>query len=162
MLRIVLLASAPALFWLWLFYRRDRWEPEPKLKVLKIFALGALVGYALGRAKFAPRGGLLLVAGALAAVVLVHGAYDVLLSYGAESGATALVARGALVVIVPGMLLLLFLASNRACKASPFRLHLDGAATAAGEEPGGGQDGERDDQHHERDSPEADVHDLAR
>lgn len=35
-----LLASAPAIFWLWLFYRRDRWEPEPKAKVLKLFALG--------------------------------------------------------------------------------------------------------------------------
>ncbi|MHC4816755.1 MAG: PrsW family intramembrane metalloprotease, partial [Planctomycetota bacterium] len=38
-----LLASAPAFFWLWLFYRRDRWEPEPKAKVLKIFALGMAV-----------------------------------------------------------------------------------------------------------------------
>lgn len=42
LLHWVLVASAPALFWLWLFYRRDRWEPEPKLRVLKLFALGAV------------------------------------------------------------------------------------------------------------------------
>ena len=43
LLRCFLLASAPALFWLWLYYRRDRWEPEPKLLVLKLFFYGALV-----------------------------------------------------------------------------------------------------------------------
>ena len=43
LLRVVLLASAPALFWLWLYYRRDRWEKEPKALVLKLFGLGALV-----------------------------------------------------------------------------------------------------------------------
>lgn len=37
------LATGPALFWLWLFYRRDRWEPEPKLYVLALFLLGALI-----------------------------------------------------------------------------------------------------------------------
>ena len=40
--RIILLAAAPPLFWLWLFYRRDRWEPEPKALVLKVFVAGAL------------------------------------------------------------------------------------------------------------------------
>jgi RsiW-degrading membrane proteinase PrsW (M82 family) len=39
----ILVASAPAFFWLWLFYRRDRWEPEPKAKVLKLFAAGMVV-----------------------------------------------------------------------------------------------------------------------
>jgi RsiW-degrading membrane proteinase PrsW (M82 family) len=38
----LLAASAPALFWLWLFYRRDRFEPEPKREVLKLYVLGAL------------------------------------------------------------------------------------------------------------------------
>ena len=38
----VLAASAPGLFWLWVFWRRDRCEPEPKSKVLKLFGLGAL------------------------------------------------------------------------------------------------------------------------
>lgn len=42
MLRILLLASAPALFWLWRFYRRDR-DPEPKAQVLKVYLLGAVV-----------------------------------------------------------------------------------------------------------------------
>ncbi len=40
--RIILFAAAPSLFWLWLFYRRDRWEPEPKALVLKVFVAGAL------------------------------------------------------------------------------------------------------------------------
>ena len=39
----VLLASAPGLFWLWMFYRRDRWEPEPLTKVLQLFLAGAVV-----------------------------------------------------------------------------------------------------------------------
>jgi RsiW-degrading membrane proteinase PrsW (M82 family) len=39
----ILIASAPAFFWLWLFYRRDRWEPEPKARVLQLFGLGAVV-----------------------------------------------------------------------------------------------------------------------
>lgn len=37
------LGTAPALAWLWYFYRRDRHEPEPLRQVLKFFALGALV-----------------------------------------------------------------------------------------------------------------------
>ena len=41
-LRILLLASAPTLFWLWRFYRRDR-DPEPKALVLKLYLLGAVV-----------------------------------------------------------------------------------------------------------------------
>lgn len=42
LLRGILLASAPALFWLWLFYRRDRWEKEPKSLVLRLYLFGAL------------------------------------------------------------------------------------------------------------------------
>lgn len=42
-LRILLGASAPALFWLWIFWKRDRWQREPKLVVLKLYVLGALV-----------------------------------------------------------------------------------------------------------------------
>lgn len=38
----VALAVVPGVFWLWVFYRRDKWEPEPKLKVIKLFLLGAL------------------------------------------------------------------------------------------------------------------------
>ena len=36
----IFLGFAPALFWLWYFYRKDKWEPEPKKQVIKIFFLG--------------------------------------------------------------------------------------------------------------------------
>jgi RsiW-degrading membrane proteinase PrsW (M82 family) len=36
-------ATAPAVFWLWYFYRRDRYEPEPKLLIIRTFILGMLV-----------------------------------------------------------------------------------------------------------------------
>jgi RsiW-degrading membrane proteinase PrsW (M82 family) len=219
-LRAILLASAPALFWLWLFYKRDRWNKEPKAKVLKLFLFGAgvaapaywielrlpgphgllydnfvrvalveeifkllpvwlvayhhrefdepmdgiiymvaaalgfatvenvvyalhageqlllyraftstlahvgfsgLLGYALGRAKFLQRGGGFLVARALFAVVVLHGAYDWFLAYGSDPKTPELIARAALFVMVPGLLLLLYVATNLALKASPFR-----------------------------------------
>ena len=41
--RLILFAAAPSLFWLWLFYRRDRWEPEPKSLVIRVFLAGGLV-----------------------------------------------------------------------------------------------------------------------
>jgi len=37
-----LLGFAPGLFWLWFFRRKDDLEPEPKLAVLRVFALGCL------------------------------------------------------------------------------------------------------------------------
>lgn len=39
---LMILAIAPALFWLWWFYRKDRFDPEPRGLVLKIFLLGML------------------------------------------------------------------------------------------------------------------------
>lgn len=39
--RAILLASAPGLLFLWLFWKRDL-DREPKLQVLKLFALGAI------------------------------------------------------------------------------------------------------------------------
>jgi RsiW-degrading membrane proteinase PrsW (M82 family) len=42
-LLLFLIALAPCLFLLWYFYNRDRYEPEPKRKILKIFLLGALM-----------------------------------------------------------------------------------------------------------------------
>jgi len=33
---------APAFFWLWWFYRKDRFDPEPRGLVLKVFFLGML------------------------------------------------------------------------------------------------------------------------
>ncbi|MHC4135459.1 MAG: PrsW family intramembrane metalloprotease [Planctomycetota bacterium] len=216
----ILVASAPAFFWLWLFYRRDRWEPEPKAKVLQLFALGmavaapvyflerwlpgpatplfdnlvrvalveelfkllpvwlfafwhrefnepmdgivymvacalgfatvenalyalqgggrllvfraftstlahvgfsGLLGYQLGVAKFRRRGGAWLVLRAFVVVVVLHGVYDLLLAYGAAKHAPDWVARGALALMVPTLLLLLWYATNLASKASPFR-----------------------------------------
>lgn len=43
-----LLALAPALVWLWLSYRQDRVEPEPRSMVIGVFLLGALVAAAVG------------------------------------------------------------------------------------------------------------------
>jgi RsiW-degrading membrane proteinase PrsW (M82 family) len=41
----VLLAVAigPALFWMWYFYHKDRYEPEPLSWIVKIFLIGVLV-----------------------------------------------------------------------------------------------------------------------
>jgi len=36
-------AAAPAVFWLWYFYQKDRYEPEPKILILRTFILGILV-----------------------------------------------------------------------------------------------------------------------
>jgi len=40
---LLLLALAPGLFLLWYFRHRDKYEPEPKKKILLIFLLGALM-----------------------------------------------------------------------------------------------------------------------
>jgi len=34
------LGFSPGIFWLWYFYKKDRWEPEPKLLVIRSFLLG--------------------------------------------------------------------------------------------------------------------------
>ncbi len=39
----LLIALAPGLFLIWYFNHRDKYEPEPKRKILKIFAIGALM-----------------------------------------------------------------------------------------------------------------------
>ena len=39
---LLTLAVAPAVFWMWWFYRKDRFDPEPRGLVLKIFLLGML------------------------------------------------------------------------------------------------------------------------
>jgi RsiW-degrading membrane proteinase PrsW (M82 family) len=39
----LLIALAPGLFLIWYFNHRDKYEPEPKRKILKIFLLGALM-----------------------------------------------------------------------------------------------------------------------
>jgi RsiW-degrading membrane proteinase PrsW (M82 family) len=40
---LLLIALAPGIFLVWYFYHRDSYEPEPKLKIIKIFFLGALM-----------------------------------------------------------------------------------------------------------------------
>jgi protease PrsW len=40
---IILVAVAPCAFWLWLIYKGDKYQPEPKLQIVKIFLLGAAV-----------------------------------------------------------------------------------------------------------------------
>ncbi len=37
---LLVLGFAPALFWLWYFYVKDRYDPEPRAWILKIFLLG--------------------------------------------------------------------------------------------------------------------------
>ncbi len=214
--RSALFALGPALVWLWLWYRRDRWEPEPKRLVLLAFVLGAfmaapaywlegalplppgplfeffvrvalveevckllpvlwfllrvkefdepmdgilyaaaaalgfatvenalygfqlgnglvlpraftsalahlgfsgLVGYHLGLARFRGRGRVWLVLRALLAVVVMHGFYDLLLA----RGATEAISRGAILLTVPLLLLMLWWAANCADRLSPFR-----------------------------------------
>ncbi|MFQ5506566.1 MAG: PrsW family glutamic-type intramembrane protease, partial [Planctomycetota bacterium] len=46
-LQYVLLGFAPGLFWLWYFRRKDDFEPEPRLLLVKVFALGGLAALAV-------------------------------------------------------------------------------------------------------------------
>lgn len=39
---LLVLGFAPALFWLWYFYVKDRYAPEPRIWILRIFLLGML------------------------------------------------------------------------------------------------------------------------
>ncbi len=40
---IFLIAFAPGIFWLWIVYTRDRYQPEPRRLVIRTFLLGMLV-----------------------------------------------------------------------------------------------------------------------
>jgi RsiW-degrading membrane proteinase PrsW (M82 family) len=40
---LLLIALAPCIFLLWYFYHRDKYEPEPKKMIIKIFLLGAVM-----------------------------------------------------------------------------------------------------------------------
>src|SRR5689334_9615776 len=44
----LMVAFIPAVIWLVFFYQQDRLEPEPKIYVLEVFALGALLAAAIG------------------------------------------------------------------------------------------------------------------
>ncbi len=40
---LLIIAIAPAIFWLWYFYQKDRYEPEPLAWIATIYFLGAFV-----------------------------------------------------------------------------------------------------------------------
>lgn len=40
---ILALALGPGVFWVWYFYHRDKFEPEPAALIIKIFLIGALI-----------------------------------------------------------------------------------------------------------------------
>lgn len=40
---VLIMALAPAIFWLWYFYSRDRYEPEPISWIVIVYVLGILV-----------------------------------------------------------------------------------------------------------------------
>jgi RsiW-degrading membrane proteinase PrsW (M82 family) len=40
---LLLIALAPGIFLAWYFYHRDSYEPEPKLKIIKIFIIGGIL-----------------------------------------------------------------------------------------------------------------------
>jgi len=90
----------------------------PKLLLLRAFtatlahvAFSGLVGYAMGSTKFGSRN---LVPAAVAAVVVLHGLYDYLLSHPSLGNAAGL-------ALLPVSLLILWVAVERACRESPFR-----------------------------------------
>ena len=80
-----------------------------------------LLGYHFGKARFAPTRQRGSVALAFVAVVVLHGAYDLLITYGSHPQAPAGLAQGTVVVIVPLLLMLLCWAAYKADLASPFR-----------------------------------------
>jgi RsiW-degrading membrane proteinase PrsW (M82 family) len=42
-LLIIILGFAPGIFWVWYFYREDKWEPEPKKLIAKVFLYGIII-----------------------------------------------------------------------------------------------------------------------
>jgi RsiW-degrading membrane proteinase PrsW (M82 family) len=42
-LGIIILGFTPGIFWVWYFYREDRWEPEPKKMIAKVFLYGIII-----------------------------------------------------------------------------------------------------------------------
>jgi RsiW-degrading membrane proteinase PrsW (M82 family) len=210
----------PAIFWLWVFWRKDRWDREPKRLVLRVFGFGAImagpiflleerlvvpptvfgeffvrialveewfkivpviylalrskrfdepmdgviygvasalgfaaaenaiyairagsvlallraftstfihvgltgmVGYAIGMARFGRPYRTVIAVSALFAAVTIHGGYNFFLALGALPEAPDWIARVAIVVLIPSMLILLAQAMKRARFLSPHR-----------------------------------------
>lgn len=62
---LLLLALAPCLFLLWYFYHRDKYEPEPKKKIIKIFLLGAVMVIPAGLLEIGIGSGIDAIAGGI-------------------------------------------------------------------------------------------------
>ena len=234
LLHALLVAFIPSALWLWFFYRKDRWEPEPKALVIRVFLLGALacgpvylierflplpptmlheffirvalteelfkilpvvwlawrhpefdepmdgviyavsaalgfaaaenavyalqagnllaivrgftstlvhvalsgmVGYAIGMARFGRPYRTVVAVAAFAAAVALHGAYNVFITMGALPELPEWIARVAVAVLIPSMLVLFSFAMRRADKLSPHRRSVisTGAATTPAE-----------------------------
>lgn len=52
-LLVPVLAFIPAFFWFFIFLREDRFDPEPKKLIIKLFLMGAVVGIAAAFLEFA-------------------------------------------------------------------------------------------------------------
>jgi len=216
----LVLGFVPAITWLWLFWRKDRWEREPKRLVLRIFLLGAvmagpifllerelplpptvfgefflrvalveelfkaipvlfvalrsrefdepmdgviygaaaalgfagaenavyalqagtasallraftstfmhvgltgMVGYAIGLARFGRAYRSVVAFSTLLAAVAIHGGYNFFLALGSLPEAPDWIARGAILLLIPAMLVLLAQAMRQAAALSPHR-----------------------------------------
>jgi RsiW-degrading membrane proteinase PrsW (M82 family) len=220
LLQALVVGFVPAIVWLWVFWRKDRWDREPKRLVLRIFLFGAvmagpiflmerelvvpptvfgeffvrialveewfkilpviylalrsrefdepmdgvvygtasalgfagaenavyaiqagsahallrvftstlmhvgltgMIGYAIGLARFGRPYRTVVALSAFFAAVTIHGGYNFFLALGTLPEAPGWIARGAIVVLIPSMLVLLAHAIRRALFLSPHR-----------------------------------------
>ena len=70
-LLLLLIALAPCLFLLWYFYYRDRYEPEPKNKILKIYFIGALMVLPAALCEYALITGLQYIASGIVSIFIM-------------------------------------------------------------------------------------------
>jgi RsiW-degrading membrane proteinase PrsW (M82 family) len=68
---LLLLALAPCLFLLWYFYHRDKYEPEPKKNIIKIFLFGALMVIPAGLLEIGIGAGVDAIAGGITNVFIM-------------------------------------------------------------------------------------------
>ena len=230
-LQALVVGFVPAIVWLWLFWRKDRWEREPKRLVVRIFLFGAvmagpifligreivvppnvigeffvrvalveewfkilpvlyvalrrrefdepmdgviygcaaglgfaaaentvyaiqagsahallraftstfmhigltgMVGYAIGLARFGRAYRTVVAVSAFCAAVTIHGGYNYFLAVGALPTAPDWIARAAIIVLIPSMLVLLAQAMKRAVAISPHRRRARTNASGSG------------------------------
>jgi hypothetical protein len=80
-----------------------------------------MVGYAIGMARFGRPYRTVVALSAFFAAVTIHGGYNFFLALGTLPEAPDWIARGAIVVLIPSMLILLAHAMRRALFLSPHR-----------------------------------------